>query len=155
MLQVAFIWALSPADLAHGWANLSFEGEMGPFAGLAATLGLGWMATLLYIDAYVSPGGTGLMYVTGGSRVLFAAGEMDAGPRWLTRLTRNKVPWLAVLVMWVVGAIFLLPFPAWQEMVSYITSVTVLTYGLGPIALIVLRRNLPELRRPFRMAGRP
>lgn len=153
MLQVAFIWALSPADLAHGWANLSFKGEMGPFAGLAATLGLGWMATLLYIDAYVSPGGTGLMYVTGGSRVLFAAGEMDAGPRWLTRLNRNKVPWLAVLVMWVVGAIFLLPFPAWQEMVSYITSVTVLTYGLGPIALIVLRRNLPELRRPFRMAG--
>ena len=153
MLQVAFIWALSPADLAHGWANLSFKGEMGPFAGLAATLGLGWMATLLYIDAYISPGGTGLMYVTGGSRVLFAAGEMEAGPRWLTRLNRNKVPWAAVLVMWVVGAIFLLPFPAWQEMVSYITSVTVLTYGLGPIALVVLRRNLPELSRPFRMPG--
>lgn len=153
MLQVAFIWALAPADLAHGWANLSFKGEMGPFAGLAATLGLGWMATLLYIDAYLSPGGTGLMYVTGGSRVLFAAGEMKAGPRVLTKLNGNKVPWVAVLVMWVVGAIFLLPFPAWQQMVSYITSVTVLTYGLGPIALLVLRRNLPDLKRPFRMAG--
>ncbi|CAB3795925.1 APC family permease [Paraburkholderia fynbosensis] len=153
MLQVAFIWALAPTDLAHGWANLSFKGEMGPFAGLAATLGLGWMATLLYIDAYLSPGGTGLMYVTGGSRVLFAAGEMKAGPRVLTKLNGNKVPWVAVLVMWVIGAIFLLPFPAWQQMVSYITSVTVLTYGLGPIALLVLRRNLPDLKRPFRMAG--
>lgn len=153
MLQVAFIWALAPADLAHGWANLSFTGEMGPFAGLATTLGLGWMATLLYIDAYLSPGGTGLMYVTGGSRILFAAGEMEAGPGVLTKLNGNKVPWVAVLVMWVVGAIFLLPFPAWQQMVSYITSVTVLTYGLGPIALLVLRRNLPELKRPFRMAG--
>lgn len=153
MLQVAFLWALSPADLAHGWANLSFKGEMGPFAGLAATLGLGWMATLLYIDAYVSPGGTSLMYVTGGSRILFAAGEMDAGPRALTKLNRNRVPWIAVLVMWVVGIIFLLPFPAWQQMVNYITSVTVLTYGLGPIALLVLRRNLPDLQRPFRMAA--
>ncbi|MGF6506789.1 APC family permease [Paraburkholderia sp. 32] len=155
MLQVAFIWALSPVDLAHGWARLSFKGEMGPFAGLAATLGLGWMATLLYIDAYISPGGTGLMYVTGGSRVLFATGEMEAGPRVLTRLNRNKVPWLAVLVMWVVGTIFLLPFPAWQKMVDYITSVTVLTYGLGPVALLVLRRNLPELHRPFRMWAAP
>lgn len=153
MLQVAFIWALTPTDLGHGWANLSFKGEMGPFAGLAATLGLGWMATLLYVDAYVSPGGTGLMYVTGGSRILFAAGEMSAGPRVLTKLNVNKVPWVAVFVMWVVGAIFLLPFPAWQQMVNYITSVTVLTYGLGPIALLVLRRNLPDLKRPFHLAG--
>jgi len=153
LLQVAFIMALSPADLAHGWDNISFKGEMGPFAGLAATLGLGWMATLLYIDAYVSPGGTGLMYVAGGSRILFAAGEMKAGPSALTRLNRYQVPWLSVLVMWVVGVLFLLPFPAWQQMVSYITSVTVLTYGLGPIALMVLRRNLPDLERPFRMSG--
>ncbi|CAE6693014.1 hypothetical protein [Paraburkholderia domus] len=82
-----------------------------------------------------------------------AAGEMKAGPRWLTRLNRNRVPWLAVLVMWVAGALFLLPLPAWQQMVNYTTSVTVLTYGLGPIALLVLRRNLPELRLPFRMTG--
>ncbi|MFX1670722.1 APC family permease [Paraburkholderia sp. A2WS-5] len=153
LLQVAFIMALSPGDLAHGWAQLSFQGEMGPFAGLAATLGLGWMATLLYIDAYVSPGGTGLMYMTGGSRVLFATGELSAGPRALTRLNGNRIPWLSVLVMWVVGVLFLLPFPAWQQMVNYITSVTVLTYGLGPVALLVLRRNLPDLQRPFRMSG--
>jgi len=36
-------------------------------------------------------------------------------------------------------------------MVSYITSVTVITYGLGPIVLLVLRRNQPTLRRPFRL----
>lgn len=153
LLQVAFIMALTPADLAHGWANLSFKGEMGPFAGLATTLGLGWMATLLYIDAYISPGGTGLMYVTGGSRVLFAVSEMQAGPRVMQKLNGNKVPWVSVIIMWVVGVIFLLPFPAWQQMVNFITSITVLTYGLGPIALLVLRRNLPDLRRPFRMSG--
>ncbi|MDW9229938.1 APC family permease (plasmid) [Burkholderia cepacia] len=153
LLQIAFIYALAPADLAAGWNHLSFKGEMGPFAGLAATLGMGWMATLLYIDAYVSPGGTGLMYVTGGSRILFAAGELDAGPRMLTRLNSNKIPWVAVLIMWAVGVLFLLPFPAWQQMVSYITSITVLTYGLGPVALLVLRRNMPDLERPFRMSG--
>jgi hypothetical protein len=38
-------------------------------------------------------------------------------------------------------------------MVNYITSITVLTYGLGPIVLLVLRRNRPELERPFRLKG--
>jgi amino acid transporter len=55
--------------------------------------------------------------------------------------------------MWVVGPIFLLPFPAWQQRVNYITSLTVLTYGLGPITLRVLRRKLSELKRPFRLAA--
>jgi amino acid transporter len=151
LLQIAFLMALRPSDLAGGWAQLSFTGQAGPFAGLAATLGLGWMATLLYVDAYVSPGGTGLMYLTGGSRILFAIGEMEAGPRWLTRLNAAGAPLLSVLAMWIVGILFLLPFPAWQLMVNYITSITVLTYGLGPIVLLVLRRNQPTLRRPFRL----
>ncbi len=151
LLQVAFLMALRPQDLTHGWANLTFTGQAGPFAGLAATLGIGWMATLLYIDAYVSPGGTGLMYITGGSRILYAVGDMNAGPRWLMLLNKARAPWLAVLIMWAAGVIFLLPFPAWQLMVNYITSITVLTYGLGPIVLLVMRRNQPDVRRPFRL----
>ena len=152
-LQVAFLLALSPNDLTNGWAKLSFAGQMGPFAGLAGALGLGWMAALLYIDAYVSPGGTGLIYITGGARILYANGEMEAGPRWLTALSAARSPWAAILVMWAVGILFLLPFPAWQLMVNYITSITVLTYGLGPIVLLVLRRNIPEAGRAFQLKG--
>ncbi len=72
--------ALRPEDLAHGWPGLSFTGQLGPFAGLASILGLSWLAALLYIDAYMSPSGTALMYLTGGSRILYATGEMRAGP---------------------------------------------------------------------------
>ncbi len=153
LLQVAFLFALSPGDLANGWDHLSFSGQAGPFAGIAAALGLGWMATLLYVDAYISPGGTGLMYLTAGARILFALGETDTGPKWLTALNKAQAPWLAVVVMWAVGVLFLLPFPAWQLMVGYITSTTVLTYGLGPIVLLVLRRSQPTLTRPFRLKG--
>ncbi|HUC09153.1 MAG TPA: APC family permease [Stellaceae bacterium] len=153
LLQIAFLTALRPADLAQGWARLTLSGQMGPFAGLAATLGLAWMATLLYIDAYVSPTGTALIYLTGGSRVLFAIGDTGVGPRWLTVQNRAAAPWASVLVMWGVGVLFLLPFPAWQLLVNYITSITVLTYGLGPVVLLVLRKNLPELARPFQLKG--
>ncbi len=68
-------------------------------------------------------------------------------------LSGTKAPWASVLVMWLVGILFLLPFPAWQLMVNYITSITVLTYGLGPITLLVLRRNLPEGGRRFELKG--
>lgn len=151
LLQIAFLTALRPSDLMHGWQRLTVSGQMGPFAGLAATLGIGWMATLLYVDAYVSPGGTALIYLTGGSRILFAVGDTGAGPRWLTKLNRVEAPWASVAVMWGVGVLFLLPFPAWQLLVNYITSITVLTYGLGPVVLLVLRRNLPDVVRPFRL----
>ena len=100
LLQVAFLMALRPEDLAHGWPQLTFSGAAGPFAGLAATLGLSWLAALLYIDAYISPSGTALMYLTGGSRILFATGETAAGPRWLTSLNSASAPWAGVLVMW-------------------------------------------------------
>ncbi|MBT9384334.1 APC family permease [Pseudooceanicola sp. CBS1P-1] len=151
LLQLAFILALSPGDLANGWASLSFAGDAGPFAGLAAALGFGWVAALLYVDAYVSPGGTGLIYLTGGSRILYAVGETGTGPAAFAKLSKNGVPWVAIAVMWVTGVFFLLPFPAWQKLVGYITSITVITYGLGPIVLLVLRRNQPEAERAFRL----
>lgn len=153
LLQYGFLMTVKPQDIANGWDHLSFPGVKGPFAALAAMLGFGWLATLLYIDAAVSPGGTGLIYTTGGSRVLYANGEMHAGPAWLTKLNSQDVPWISVVIMWVIGVIFLLPFPAWQKMVAYISDITALTYGLGPIVLLILRREQPDLARPFRLAG--
>ena len=60
-LQVAFLGALSPENLAKGWDEITFPGA-GPFAGLATAVGATWLATLLYIDAAISPAGTGLIY---------------------------------------------------------------------------------------------
>jgi amino acid transporter len=153
LLQVGFLNSVRPQDIANGWGNLSFPGVKGPFAGLAAMLGFSWLATLLYIDAAISPAGTGLIYVTGGSRILFANGEMKAGPNVLTMLNSGQVPWVSVVVMWVLGVIFLLPFPAWQKMVDYISDITALTYGLGPIVLLILRRDHPELKRRSRSSS--
>jgi amino acid transporter len=151
LLQLGFLNSIKPQDVANGWGHINFAGVKGPFAGLAMMLGFGWLATLLYIDAAVSPAGTGLIYTTAGSRILFANGEMKAGPPILSRLNSQQVPWVSVVVMWVVGVLFLLPFPAWQKMVDYISDITALTYGLGPIVLLILRRDHPDLKRPFRL----
>ena len=49
------------------------------------------------------------------------------------------------------GCLFFLPLPSWQQMVSYVTSVILISFGLGPIILIILRKKLPERERPFKL----
>jgi amino acid transporter len=153
LLQVAFIAAVRPGDLAHGWTALSFKNDFGPLAAIASLLGLGWLATLLYIDAVVSPADTGLIYTTVTGRISYAMGMNGNAPRALTRTTRRGVPLVSLLVTFVVGLIVFLPFPSWQQLVGFITSATVLSFGSGSVVLAALRRELPEHDRPFRLPG--
>jgi amino acid transporter len=155
LLQVAFLGALHPDNLAHGWAKLSFEGLAGPFAGLASAVGLAWLAVLLYVDAAVSPGGTGLLYMGTSSRVAYALSRGRFVPRIVSRLSDRGVPDVAILISFIVGIVVFLPFPGWQKLVGFITSASALVYGTAPIALSALRRQLPELERPFRLPFEP
>ncbi len=152
-LQAAFIGALAPADLAHGWANVSFKGASGPFAGLAAGLGLTWLAVTLYIDAAISPGGTGVIYQTTAARVIFATADEGLFSKRLAGLSAAGVPVASLGLSFFVGLLFLLPLPSWQTLVTYLSSIGVLAYGIGPVVLLGLRRTLPEADypRPFRL----
>jgi amino acid transporter len=151
MLQVAFLGALSPGDLSHGWSHLAFAASAGPFAGLASGVGLAWLAILLYIDAAVSPGGTGLLYTGTSARVGYAMSREGFVPSLFARISSRGIPDVAIAVSFLVGIVVFLPFPGWQKLVGFITSASALAYGLAPIALSSLRRQLPELDRPFRL----
>ena len=153
-LQLAFLLAVDPAELTKGgWQALHFPGLTGPFAAIAAAVGATWWAVVLYIDAIVSPAGTAFIYVTSSSRINMATAEIGSGPRVLTTLNRHGVPWVALVVTYVVGALFFFPFPSWQKLVGYISSVTVLSYSIGPIVLLLMRRSMPHAKRPFRLWG--
>ena len=58
-----------------------------------------------------------------------------------------------MLTAFVVGCICFLPFPSWQELVGFITSASVLMYAGAPLAFGVFREKLPDLERPYRLAG--
>lgn len=153
LLQVAFLGALDPKNLSQGWTKLSFEGLAGPFAGLATAIGAGWLATLLYIDAAVSPGGTGLIYTGSSSRLSFALARNRYIPAIFGVLSARGVPTISVIFSFIVGMIMFLPFPGWQELVGFITSATVMGYATAPLAFGALRRQEPDLERPFRLPG--
>lgn len=153
LLQVAFLGALEPKNLSEGWSKLSFEGLAGPFAGLATAIGAGWLATLLYIDAAVSPGGTGLIYTGSSSRLSFAMARNHYIPAFFGRLSERGVPTISVIFSFIVGMIMFLPFPGWQELVGFITSATVMGYATAPLAFGALRRQEPDHPRPFNLPG--
>ncbi|HET8602624.1 MAG TPA: APC family permease [Marmoricola sp.] len=155
LLQVAFIGALAPSilDKSKGWAGLSYGGDFGPLASLASLLGLGWLAVLLYIDAVVSPGDTGLIYTTITSRISYAMSRNGNAPKSLQKTTSRGVPMVSLIVTFVVGLIVFLPFPSWQQLVGFITSATVMSFASGPLVLAALRDQDPDRERPFRLPG--
>lgn len=159
-LQVAFIAALPPEALANGWAHIgtSFTGGLddiaatyGPLAALATVMGLSWLAVLLYVDAFVSPADTGLIYTTVTSRISYAMARNGNAPAALAKVNDRGVPWVSVILTFIAGVIFLLPFPGWQKLVGFVTSATVLSFGSGPLALVAMRKSLPRQARPFRL----
>jgi amino acid transporter len=150
-LQYAFIVALQPDAISEGWTKLHFTGMFGPLAAILLAVGATWWAGVLYFDAVVSPLGTAFIYVTGSPRIVMAAGEMGGAPSVVARLNRHGVPWIALIATYVAGAAFFFPFPSWQKLVSAVSSITVLSYAIGPVILLHLRTILPDDKRPFRL----
>jgi amino acid transporter len=155
LLQIAFIAAVQPSALSKGWSGVSgqMQNSAGPLASIATTIGLGWLATLLYIDAVISPADTGLIYTTVTGRLSYAMAKNGNAPRALARTTPRGVPLISLLLTFVVGLIVFLPFPSWQQLVGFITSATVLSFGSGPVVLAAMRRQIPDHNRPFKLPG--
>ncbi|PBC71626.1 amino acid/polyamine/organocation transporter (APC superfamily) [Streptomyces sp. TLI_235] len=151
LLQVVFIAALPGTAFAKGWENLDFPGISGPFAGLATLVGLGWLAWVLYFDAIVSPGGTGLIYTTSTSRISYGLSKNGYAPQLFEKVDKRGVPWFGLTISFVTGVICFLPFPSWQELVGFITSASVLMYAGAPLAFGALRRRLPDRERSYRL----
>ena len=158
LLQAAFVgsvpWSalgLRPGD----WAGLSStKVSAAPFyelAALSSSPAVRWWAWGVMVGAVVAPIGTGLIFTGSASRVLYGMSTNGLVPEGFMGLNRHRVPWLGLVVAWLVGALFLLPFPSWAYVTTLVVFTTVFTYTIGGAAVAALRRLAPELRRPFRL----
>ena len=152
MLQVVFIGAMPHSVIAHGWDHITNTNILsGPFAGLAGLIGLGFVAGLLRADAFISPFGTGLMYQTSSSRVGYGLARNRYFPQAFARVDRNGVPWVSLIIAFIAGLFFLLPFPSWHALVGLVTGASVLMYAGAPLAMGAFRLQVPEADRPYRV----
>lgn len=153
MLQLSFLAAIPQQYLTHGWSGLSYPGDSGPLVGLALLLGLGLVATLLMIDASFSPFGTSLVYAAATSRILYGMAQNGHLPKLFLKVNRHKIPYVTLYANLVVGMLSFLPFPGWQKLVAFLSSASILSYSIGPICLLAMRKLQPETNRPFKLSG--
>ncbi|MCX7116593.1 MAG: APC family permease [Legionellales bacterium] len=153
MLQLSFLIAIPQSYLAHGWGSLSFPGDSGPLVGLTLLLGLSTVALLLLFDAAFSPFGTALVYTAATSRIVYGMATHEHLPKIFLKLNRYNIPYVTLYVNLVVGLLSFLPFPGWQKMVAFLSSTSILSYGIGPICLLAMRTLQPNTPRPFKLSG--
>jgi len=152
LLDFAFVGSLNPAHLVHGWAQpIPGVAKLGPYISLTTQAGLGWLATLLVIDAVVSPGGTGLVYMGTSSRLSYGLGRNGYFPKIISKINSRGVPLISIGVCFVIGMLTFLPFPDWFGLVGLITSATVIMYAMAPLALAGLRKQDPDRPRAYRL----
>jgi amino acid transporter len=160
LIQIAFIGALKPSVLTAngGWLGLGTSKSVvagnlaaGPFFTLVSIAGISWLATVLRIDAVISPGGTGLMYETASARLSFGLSKNGFVPTAFESVSASRVPVFGVIIATLVGVLFLLPFPSWAKLVGIVTSASVFMYAGAPVALGAMRRQKPDLPRSYRL----
>jgi amino acid transporter len=155
LLQLAFLFSLPDSAIGKTWSDTGqkayFTLFTSPFAQVATVLSIGWLATIIYIDAIISPGGTGIIYTTGSSRVAYGLSRNGYVPSMFEWTNERAVPWVGLIAAFVTGCICFLPFPSWQSLVGLITSASVLMYAGAPLSLSAFRKRLPDQERPFRL----
>jgi amino acid transporter len=154
-LQIVFLGALPHSQIGSSWAKGAYTTMTGPFAQIATLVGVGWLAAILYVDAIISPGGTGLIYTTSSSRVSYGLSRNGYFPTIYESTDKRGVPWFGLVTAFVVGCVCFLPFPSWTSLVGLITAASVLMYAGAPRAFGVLRRRLPNAERPWRAPAGP
>ena len=154
ILQVAYIGSVPPELLAKaGWNGIDFRS---PFAELAIIVNLHWLAMLLFIDAVISPSGTGMTYTATTARMLYGMERNGTLPKILgTVHPKWGVPRPAMWVNLAVSFLFLFFFRGWGTLAAVISVATIISYLTGPVSVMTLRRTAPDMHRPFRLVGLP
>lgn len=149
LLQSAFITSIPPKSLANGWQHITFDS---PFADLAILLGINWLAILLYIDAFVSPFGTGVSFVASAARALAAMEDNGHLPHFLGKMnSKYRIPRIAMVVNAILSMVMVALFRSWSLLATVLSAATLIAYLTGPVTAVALRKIGPQLFRPIKL----
>ncbi|GGM13634.1 ABC transporter permease [Streptomyces fumigatiscleroticus] len=150
VLQCVFLVTVPADRLAGGWHGLDFDS---PFGQLALALDLGWLATLIYADAVLSPTGAAAVFVASGSRETYAAARNGVLPAFFVSVhSTSGVPRRTLLANFVLATVFLAPFRGWQEIIGVVGVLSLLTYAACSVAVSTFRAGDLQART-WRMRG--
>ena len=153
LLQVAFLGSVPAATVAHGWQGIDKLFAL-PFHDIAIALGLAWLSFLVVCDAVISPSGCGNIYMNATPRVVYGWARSGTFFRAFTKVdAKSGIPRAALWLTFALAIFWTLPFPSWSAMINVVSAALVLSYAVAPVTAAALRRNAPDLPRPFRVRG--
>ena len=112
LLQIAFLGSIPTDRLGGGWAGVA-DKFSAPFLDIATILGFGWLAVLVTADAVISPSGTGNIFMSTTSRVVFGwarNGTLFRVFGWVDE--RTGIPRPALWLTFGLAIFWTLPFPS-------------------------------------------
>ncbi|MEX2116667.1 MAG: amino acid permease [Bacteroidota bacterium] len=112
-------------------------------------------ATLIVIGILCSTFGSTNGMLLNGPRSIFAAAADGAALKALgTVHPRHHSPWVAVVTLGVWSALLTLS-GTYDQITAYVVFGSWVFYGLAAASVIILRRKMPDVERPFRTWGYP
>ena len=151
-LQIAALCSINHFNLAGvDWLHLHLPGQNSPISSIVVQDKLSTLLPLLYTGAIVGPMAAALMYAGSASRSLYGMSKNEYIPNVFQQLTRQGNPAFAIMVNFILGMCLFAPLPGWNKMIAFLTSLMAITYAIGPISLLTLRRQCPLQSRPFKL----
>ncbi len=149
LLQMAFLGSIPPEMLKGGWHEVKNYFTL-PYHDIAMLLGIAWLAVLTVADAVISPSGTGNIYMTATPRVIFAWSRTGTFFKRFTFIdAKSGIPRPALWLTFALSVFWTMPFPSWEKLISVVSAALVMSYALAPVTVAALRKNAPDLERPF------
>jgi amino acid transporter len=153
LLQVAFLGSVPSAMAEHGWKGIDKLFAL-PFHDIAIALGIAWLSFLVVCDAVISPSGCGNIYMNATPRVVYGWARGGTFFKMFTRVdAKSGIPRPALWLTLALSIFWTLPFPSWSAMINVVSAALVLSYAVAPVTTAALRRNAPDMPRPFRVRG--
>jgi amino acid transporter len=153
LLQIAFLGSVPATMVAHGWQGIDKLFAL-PFHDVALALGIGWLSFLVVCDAVISPSGCGNIYMNATPRVVYGWARGGTFFKVFTKVdAASGIPRPALWLTLALSIFWTLPFPSWSAMINVVSAALVLSYAVAPVTTAALRRNAPEMPRPFRVRG--
>lgn len=148
MLQVSFIGAVVPESIANGWHNLDFNS---PLAQLAILFGMNWVAIVLYVDAAISPSGTGIIFVGSSARIFTGMAQDKQMPQVFSKIhPLHGVNRLSIIVTLAFCMALVIFFDNWDKIMIVVSVFMSISCMAVPIAFCKLRK-MDSRKRPFTM----
>lgn len=149
LLQYSFLVSLDPIQVAtKGWGSFDFES---PLAQLAILFGMNWMAILLYVDAAISPSGTGIIFVGSSARIFTGMAQDGQMPKVFGKIhPLHGVSRLSIVTTLAFCMALVLFFDNWDKIMIVVSVFMAISCIAVPVAFVRLRK-IDSAKRPFTM----